>query len=386
MSDNDKSIIIASDINSLIYQGPCIDCGHEIVASKDDTFCPMCGSMTAGKPKTSKITVKASVAKLLKPTLFCSTCNSTINTNNVSASTRLAATIYCPVCGSADVEVANEEVNEEEFDDEADDLEDDTEGEVEDKLSDISVDDENMEASFLNKPESHWVIFNNGVPLVRIRKSTQPPESHTIFASEKFFDIFRQRVKETTLFAAVKEFGAEIINSEEVMQPEDVEEVAYDRLQSSVLPKFLDCVTMSIEGMVRNIYPSLNKELKASFYDELRARGIKEPEGIVDASFDSAGSKVFAALIAKAMELYNKPEEIRAEIKDTILSTDKAKDEINSVPVTEDDLESLEVRAKLTAGNIPVKESNESITYLSNNSFIGASVDNMRDRINLGRR
>jgi len=390
MNINRGPITVTSSSGSPLLKVSCLECGSEVLASKNDKFCTVCGSGI--EVKKTGIKIEASV-KDLRPSLLCATCENKIYVSDKEDPVHIATTMYCPVCGSAEIDMVEEEViepeevieeeviePEEEVEEE---VEEEEEEEVQDKLGDIEVDE--LEAALLAKPEDHWMIFSNGEPLLRFLKSNQPEESHAIFSTSKFFDFFQQRAKETSLFGASREFNAELIIPDKIMTTSDVEEVVYDRLQSTVLPKFLDCTSLAIEGMVRNIYPDLSLELKASFYDELRARGIAEPNEVVEAVFDAAGSKVFAAIVAKAMELYNKPDEIRSELKSTILSTEKATNvTVNEEKLSEDDVESIEVKAKLRDGNIPLKET--VVSNVVSNRFAKASVNDLRDRISLGRR
>lgn len=416
-----KTMIISGSTNSPMYQTKCKECQQRLVVAKTDKHCGVCGSKLDGKPPL-RVRVKADVEEKIQeemePRLECQECETPIVTDSERDDALLAATLYCPVCGSAEVDVVdsienpeNPEADKEEAAEELEaseeealeedapaededtmetkeeaDAEDaeDVEDEVQEKLDNMSVED--MEAAFLSRPEGQWLFCANGNPIFRLRQSRQPKEALGIFGSEKFFNIFQARAKETSLFSAAREFGAEFFDEADVMDSDDIEETVYERLQSNVLPKFLDCVAMAIEGMTRNIYPDLSAELKAAFYDELKARGVNKPDTVVDASFEAAGSKVFAAIIAKAMEFYNKPEEIRAELKDTIMQTEQAKEakEAKSVEkerVNEDDLESQEVAAKLLAGNLPLRDTSEPINTLAN-----ASVTAMRQKLSLGKR
>jgi hypothetical protein len=409
-----EPMLITSKTGSPLYSLVCNECDSKVIGSKDDCFCTICGSSLPEVKEDTLVNLQANAQEALKPILHCATCESVLVSNDQEDPSYLAATLYCPVCGSAEVDtVDEEEVVEVEDDFETDVEEDDSETDVEedvdscetteasnnddteedvdendeedveeevkDKLGDGVIDE--MEATLVANPEPTWFMFSKGEPILRIKMSAQPKENHILFKDSKFFTLFKNRAKGTSLLSAAREFNADVVEMDEVLSPSDVEEVVYDNLQSSVMPKFLDCVNLAIEGMVRNIYTDLNAELKASFYDELKARGVVNPRAAVDATFGAAGSKVFAAIVAKAMELYNKPDNIRSELKSTILATDCASDSTTQ-EVSEDDLDSIEVKEKLVAGNLPIKD--DGMVNLSSQAVKSAVVDNLRDRINLG--
>lgn len=381
MRKNKEPVVITSKVGSSLLRMDCEDCGSRVLSSVNDTFCPICGIPFTDSGKATEVPIQANVAEKIKKVLVCATCDNVLHTDMNEEPSYLSAILYCPVCGSAEVNACDkveegcdkvEECKVKEDEEEAaSDMEEEVEEEVQDKL----------EACLLSFPELQWLLFKNGEPIVRLKKSSQPNESHGIFGTPKFFEIFQKRAAETSLMAATKEFGGEVLDSKAVLTATDIEDAVYERLQANVLPRFLDCVSLAIEGMTRNIYPDLSSELKAGFFDELRARGIKDPENVVEAAFDASGSKVFAALVAKAMELFNKPESIRAELKSTILATSKVRSG-KPTPVSKEDLEAVEVGAKLTAGNVPFVGKSE----VTQGAISDASIIQLRDRIGFSRR
>lgn len=359
-----EPVIITSSQGSEFTNIQCPGCDEHLAISASDSFCPIC-SNTLPEVEEGSAVVFATISE---PRLFCNTCETDIFSNSRFANESLASTSYCPRCGSVDVIAMEEEKATEDAEEETSD--------VQDKLADKDVDQ--MEAALLSQPEPQWVVFSKGQPVFSMKQSKQPEESKYIFTTAKFFSVFKQRAKETSLFAAVKEFNADVLDKTQIMSALDVEDAAYERLQAVVLPRFIDCVMTAIEGMTRNVYPDLSAELKACFYDELRARGIPDSESLVEDSFDSAGSKVFAAVFSKAMELYNKPDAVRAEIKSTIFSTNRVKSSTREPRISQDN---AEFRARLIEGNVPVMTSEPIIA-----GMLQSSVEDMRTRLNLRRR
>jgi len=236
-----------------------------------------------------------------------------------------------------------------------------------------------IEAAMVSSPEPTWFLFKSGKPILKITKSKVHADAHPIFATESFVEMFKARVEEASLISAIKDFNAEVVKDDEVINSLDLEKLAFDRLQSQVIPKFQDCLALAIEGSAKGVYPNLNKELKASFYDELVARGLPETkcQEAIEAAFLSAGTDVFMALVAKATELMYKPDNSFKELKATIQSAGI----VHGKPtVTEDDLEKKEVRERLSAGNLPLQNlvsTTDSLTA----PFALKSVQSFRDRI-----
>ena len=387
--DNSNAIVMASSRVGLC-ELTCDECEHTLIAATMDKFCPECGSSTSQVDKEN-ISISASIEEDIDAILTCATCETTILSNSTESSADLAATQYCVSCGSGEVDAMDEDTDEDidevvvvedEHEKEKEKEKDlmlqekeDTavasEDEVKEKLSDT----ESLEAVLLTEPNPQWVIFSAGRAVLAVHQEKQPEESHYLFGKTEYIEVFLQRAKETGLFSAAKEFNADILDTTAIVDQRDIEEIVYDRLQANVLPKFLDCVNLAVEGMVRNIYPTLANELKASFYDELKARGVTDASAVIDASFSASGSDVFSAVIAKAMELYNKPDDIRKELRATILNTSGVKHGVT----TETDLESLEIGSKLVAGNLAINPTSEPIAA----NIHSSTVDHLRTRLGL---
>ena len=241
-----------------------------------------------------------------------------------------------------------------------------------------NVTEEGIEASFLSNPEPTWMFFHNGQPFLKLKKSRMSADSHLIFDNARFPEIFLNRVKETTLASAIKDFNGEIFKSKKLINSVDLESMAFERLQSTILPKFQDCMALAIEGSAKGVYSDLNKELKASFYDEFVSRGMPESDTkkAIEASFLNAGPVVFSSIIAKATELMYKKEESYSAIKATI----QASGTVNAM-ITEEDLEKKEFKAKLKAGNLPFSTSEITANSSLNRSMVKTSVNTYRDRI-----
>ena len=362
-----EPMLITASPNSPLIVKFCDDCENTLLAASTDKFCGICGGKDFSNLKQASAAMTASVHKPQDLGLYCGDCKSKIYSSVDDDAYEAAQTTYCVVCGSTEVEV-DEDVD---LDKGPLDTEDDVEEDVKEKLE--SVDLDTMEATLLSSPQDNWMLFHGGTPIIRLKKSIQAVDSK-MFSSPTFFTAFKNRAGEIGLLAATKEFGGEILDHHKVIQNNDVEKMVYDRMQATVLPKLLDCINIAIEGAVKNVYPELNTELKAEFFNELSARNIPDPMTVVESAFQSCGTKVFTGIVAKAMQLYNKAEPIREELKSTILATPGVK----SDQVQEADIDSVEIAAKLENGNFPLKDTFQPVA--------ASALNDMRSRLKLGNR
>lgn len=369
-------ILITAHPKEKLLKATCPDCESELLCSTLDKNCPICSSElpeemmqvdeTEKEPKDQEMDeIQASVTE---PRMKCDACGAFIFSNAEESTEDLVNRVFCPECGDAEVSACDTKKSEEEpTDDEEVNPSDAPEEEEPDAGDDEEVDLSAMEAHLYGQGTVNpfWLLCQNQLPILRLQATT--PELKILAESHKFVDLFKQRATETSLTTAIREFGATVLHPKAISSME-MDAAIYEKLSATYLPKLLQCIAIAIEGMVRNIYPDLNMELKAAFYDEMKARGVGDPAEVVEAAFSIAGSKVFAAVLSKAMELFNKPEESLSEIKAMVMSSVAVKGAIPSDP------EHDELKARLTAGNIPLIPVGERIVR-------DAAVSNVRERI-----
>lgn len=356
-----RPVVVVSSSKDGIVEAKCDSCGENVALSANDSYCPKCSEAIE---LTQGTQLSASVSKL-EASLKCGSCDQILYTN--AADAQIAAnSSFCPVCGSADVEEANPSDLEEDYDEDMD-----VEEEVEEKLASSTLD---LEAAFIASPES-WMFFDNGTPLFKLEKSKLDASCHAFFASDRFIHAFQARASETSLARAIKEFNGEILKAD-ALTTDQVEDLALEKFQSSVLPKFLDCIAIAIEGAVKGVFPEVGNDLKAGFYDEMVARGMTKGKAIeaIEAAFSGSGKQVFSSVIAKAMELFNKPEPVQNEIKAMLQKSGTV------ASFTGEDFEQQELQARLRDGNLPIVGQTP-ITVMA--SMRSGSVSHLRTKLSL---
>lgn len=392
MKIGEKPILFTASPKGRLFEARCTGCEATIIAGTIDKFCPFCFEELSLGALVKKESLRASSST---PRLLCRVCGSKIYSDSPLADEELANQTYCTVCGSSEVEVEKEGEGGEEEDrgkegkegieavetGETDEGEEETlETEEEAVKESLSSGFLGIEASLVPTPEPTWFFFKGGIPLFKLSRSKTLVDARPIFETDSFVDAFKQRVKDTSLTAAIKEFSGEVFNIDKVLTPLDLESLAFEKLQSQVLPKFQDCLALAVEGAVKGVYPNLNKEIKAAFFDELVARGLTQTKAIsaVEAAFIAAGTDMFTALIAKATELLYKKEDMYTEIKATIQSSGTVH---KGLIVSEDEIDQKEIREKLVAGNLHVQIPDSLVDLSTTNPIADKTVQTLRDRI-----
>lgn len=330
----------------------CPSCEGEVITAASANFCPHCYTeFTAAGESVALPMLASATTKHLK----CLACESTLETDETDVEA-LASSVYCPVCGSEEVVPAEEDVEVEEVEEvedveAGDDVTVDPEDVEEVKDKEDDVEDEitglvGLESAYVN---DSWVFFKDGNPQFKVVKAKLDRQIHPVFSTQRFPELVVQRIQEIGS-SALREFSAEVFDTQETLDNIDLEQLAYNKLQSSVLPKFIDCLATAIEGATKGIFTELNAELKASFYDELVASGVTSSVATkaIENSFKAAGTQVFSNFVLKAMDLLNKDDSAFRELKATI----QAAGVITSAVVTEDEIERSEIGRKLIAGNL----------------------------------
>lgn len=125
---------------------------------------------------------------------------------------------------------------------------------------------------------------------------------------------------------------------------------------------FAQCVALAASGLNKGFFKGKDHPLKAAFFSELEAAGVRKPTAIIDKVFASVGGQYNKVLIALATDLMSKSLDLRNElaaaIDDTTYQavadveddTEKAMDDDNA-PL-EDRLESASLRSKREVASV----------------------------------
>ncbi len=105
-----KHILIFSSSPDSLVKINCSCCDKNLVVSNVDEFCPICFSEFKGESRPVSLSDSSSA---LQPRLNCKECKSIIYSNSLKENDKLAASMFCPKCGSAKVTTIEDEMDDE---------------------------------------------------------------------------------------------------------------------------------------------------------------------------------------------------------------------------------------------------------------------------------
>jgi Zn finger protein HypA/HybF involved in hydrogenase expression len=106
MAKHKDILIVASSPDSLVKVS-CSCCDKNLVVSNVDEFCPICFSNFKDESRPVSLSDSSSA---LQPRLNCKECKSIIYSNSLKEDAQLAASMFCPKCGSAKVTTMDDEI------------------------------------------------------------------------------------------------------------------------------------------------------------------------------------------------------------------------------------------------------------------------------------
>lgn len=347
-----KRLTIQASGNSYFQGYKCEHCGSAMViaSSSKSPHCAFCGSdLEKGQP-VSRAELTASPGKELAY-VKCVSCETVFAADGTDETAEeLAASKYCPDC-AGDALVACDKTGvpiegsddsddgEDEGDDGdglgADNLDDGGDGEGggsgEPEKNPDSVLSDYTELDAASHSDLQWSAVDTkegpetamiaasmvtGNPIAIFRKANAPSSMQPLFAQALFVSAFNEVAQNEGLATAVKSFGGNYF-SEKALSAADIEKAALANLQASAIPRLIDCCQIAVEGGTKGIYPDVYSALQRSMVNELIASGVdgERANAAVANTFAMHGSDLFGTIMAKAMELFIKPDVARVEAK-----------------------------------------------------------------------
>jgi hypothetical protein len=193
-------------------------------------------------------------------------------------------------------------------------------------LAEASVEDVDLNL-YVNGTDAWWNVTVAGIPAARISKEHLKPEVHAFFIQDDFARNLKEAIASEGLMPVLEGANAEFyatayLQSEladqvraeaEANASEEVTEKA-----AGLRDSFLDCVSIASAGLAKNYFPHLGSPLKAALFEELDEAGISGAEDIIEAAFAKAGVAHFEAITAKAVEIMDKSEDYREELREAV--------------------------------------------------------------------
>lgn len=428
---NQKAVVIATSTEGLVVRH-CNSCGDTYIGAQADTYCPHCFSDSdfTDEELTAKLRVSVAASTDLQQdvkTLVCSSCNrEVIIAGDKRSADDLSALLYCPNCGCGDFVSADatptdadaagkkdeipplddsddektEEPRKSDEDDSAGGDEDGSSSDVEDDVKE-SLSEEALASSMLdelqfaalsaasNGSSDDVLLACNGKaePVFTLRKSKMTAQAQTIFGQPAFLKAFADRAREVGLLAAVQEFNGDLIKPQAIATAADVERlglVSTKKIREEFTPRFLEALATAIEGTSKGLYPEITNEFKGNLYDEIVARIGGNEDNVVqgiEAGFANS-SRGFSALVAKAIELMEKPATAYEEVKAMVKSAPAVLTANSFGRSSEEE----QVRASLQASTSRLQFGTESISQAASmRSMKDASIESLRQQLGFTR-
>lgn len=348
-----KITIQASGCSSSFRQYECKECGSTMVIASDSNspFCACCRApLKEGEPVSrSEITASAGDSTGY---VKCASCDAVYAVRSDESSEEFALSKYCVQC-SCDSLLACSKDGEtltasEYMDDGMNDEQDNLMASPPYGGDDNSDIKEGLETGILNTDDSDYseldassfedlqwsavdtsegeqtamIASSNktGNPIAIFRKKNAPTSMQPLFAQSLFVSAFNEVASTEGTANAIKAFGGSYF-SEKALTAEDIEKAALSKLESSAIPRLIDCCQIAVEGGVKGIYTDVYASLQKSIVNELVASGVdaERANHAVASTFAIHGSELFGSIMAKAMDLFVKPETVRAEAKALIM-------------------------------------------------------------------
>lgn len=343
-----KRLTIQASGSSYFQGYKCEHCGSAMViaSSSKSPHCAFCGSdLNKGQP-VSRAELTASPGKELAY-VKCVSCETVFAADGTDETAEeLAASKYCPDCagdalvacdkagipieGSDDSEDCDDDgLGADNLDDGGDEGDDEGDGEPEKNPDSVLSDYTELDASSHSDlqwsavdttegPETAMIAasMKTGNPIAIFRKANAPSSMQPLFAQALFVSAFNEVAQNEGLATAVKSFGGNYF-SEKALSAADIEKAALTNLQASAIPRLIDCCQIAVEGGTKGIYPDVYSAMQRSLVNELVASGIdsERANSAVASTFAIHGSDLFGTIMAKAMELFTKPDVARVEAK-----------------------------------------------------------------------
>ena len=355
-----KRLTLQASGNSYFQGYECEHCGSaQVIASESKTpYCAFCqASLNKGTP-VSRAELTASPEKELSY-IKCVSCDTVFAVEGADETAEeTAASKYCVDCAgdslvacdsTGAVLESSDDTQEESKDGElSDNADEDVKDALEDGIvtdseatdSEESKDDTYSELDASTHDDLQWSALDTtegeqtamiasskktGNPIALFRKAASPTAMQPLFAQSLFVSAFNEVAGNDGLATAIKAFGGSYF-SEKVLTASDIEKAALANMETTAIPRLIDCCQMAVEGGVKGIYPDVYNSLQRSMVNELVASGVdvERANNAVANTFATHGSDLFGTIVAKAMDLFVKPEASRLEAKALIMQASGA--------------------------------------------------------------
>jgi hypothetical protein len=238
----------------------------------------------------------------------------------------------------------------------------------------VSTDDVVMALYGNDQENPHWNIDIKGRPVARVELADQPKpeEVRSTFLSAPYAENIAQAMAKVGVvevleainakpYAAKVETGKLAAKIRAKVQEEQAAQVA--EAIGTLRDRFLTAAKIALAGYNSNFFRGEDHQLKAALWSELKRLGLRDAAGVIESSFEEGAVPFFAAVLTKAEELMDLPDEARDAIA-------KAIPQSNALVAARADTgaelpEHESLASALEAGNMPLTNAGNSAVVTS---------------------
>lgn len=208
----------------------------------------------------------------------------------------------------------------------------------------------------------HWNIDIKGRPVARVELSdqTKPEEVRATFLSGSYAENIAQAIEKVGVdevlqaikakpYAARVEIG-DLAKKIEARVTATYEQKFAEKV-GELRDRFLTAAKIALAGYNNNFFRGEDHALKAALWSELKRLGIRDASKAIESGFDEGSVPFFEAVLSKAEELMDLPDEARDAIAKAIPESNAL---VTAESGTGSELPEYETLAsKLEEGNVP---------------------------------
>jgi hypothetical protein len=240
-----------------------------------------------------------------------------------------------------------------------------------DEVGQIVAEDVVMSLYGEGNDNPHWNIDIKGQPIARVELTDQPKPEEVrstflagLYAENIAKAMEKVGVGEVLQAINAKPYAAKIeagTLAEKIRAKVEAEmEVKYAGQVGELRDRFLTAAKIALAGYNSNFFRGEDHPLKAALWSELKRLGVRDASQAIESGFEDGSVAFFDAVLSKAEELMDLPDEARDAIAKAIPESNSL---VTASAGTGDVLPEHETLArKLEEGNIPFESINPQVT------------------------
>jgi hypothetical protein len=240
-----------------------------------------------------------------------------------------------------------------------------------DEVGQVVAEDVVMSLYGAEQENPHWNIDIKGQPIARVELTDQPKpeEVRATFLSGPYAENIAQAMEKVGVGEVLKAINAKPYAAKieagslaaKIRAKVEAElEVKYAGQVGELRDRFLTAAKIALAGYNSNFFRGEDHPLKAALWSELKRLGVRDASQAIESGFEDGSVAFFDAVLSKAEELMDLPDEARDAIAKAIPESNSL---VTASAGTGDVLPEHETLArKLEEGNIPFEGGNPQVT------------------------